>query len=144
MKPEYEAFKKTLIAEQRKRILNQEELSDRDILRGQCRLFSTTFQIKFPHLRLERGFYNYGGYNCEHIWCVDVDGTIVDPTVEQFLLTNGTYKVFDPKKDQILIGKCCNCGIEIYGLEEEGPRQICSEVCERDYTAYVEREARRF
>lgn len=130
-----------------KRCLNRTEIAHdpRTYMRGQCQLWAQAFAIKFKELRLVKGFYS----GVEHFWCVDLCGTIVDPSVGQFtgklsLETNSeNYREFDPLVDTIRLGTCPNCGDPIMGLESEG-RDYCDEDCQSAYAAYVTNSAASF
>lgn len=146
MKPEYEKYKKELIDKERKHYLNGNELTDKDILRNKCQQFSKAFVEKFPHLKTQAGFVclvlehhlTPETLGVEHIWCKDIDGTIVDPTSEQF--RDGTsalfYTEFDETKHEIRLGTCPNCGGSIFGLKNEA-RSFCDDDCQTDYENYM-------
>jgi hypothetical protein len=51
---------------------------------GWCQFAATKMAKQFPELRLARGWYGTPQRKSAHWWCVAVDGTIVDPTGEQF------------------------------------------------------------
>lgn len=127
--------------------------TERDICRNKCTWWAQTFMEKHPELILVKGF--FGIYNplnpCtevaiqEHVWFTTSDGTLIDPTRAQFgAIPDGgrdLYRVFNPEVDLILVGKCPNCGEENYGLEKDGPKDICSDECAADYERYIRREA---
>ncbi len=76
MKLEYEKYKQELIAKKRLTFGNfRDQVPTAIVVRAECRNFCDKFIKKFPYLTLQIGFY----HNAEHVWCVDVDGTIVDP-----------------------------------------------------------------
>lgn len=94
------------------------------LLKGQCRSWSIKLAEEFPELTTVRGFYD----DCEHVWCVTGTGEIVDATVGQFRVGVGDpakYRVFNPEVDEILLGRCMDCGEYIYGLESQGQQSIC-------------------
>ncbi len=66
-----------------------------------------------------------------HWWCIDGDGTIVDPTASQFP-SELDYTEADESTGGPT-GKCTNCG----GLCYEHRTPCCSDKCERDYAAYI-------
>lgn len=125
MKPEYQALKDELLEKELSRYAQpRETISIPYLLKGKCYGWTSIFVQKFPHLKQVCGFYGHG----EHFWCVDVDGTIVDPTIEQFHDGTGDpakYRVLDESVDRIFLGKCMNCGWEIYGLKSEGHQSVC-------------------
>lgn len=114
------------------------------LLKGLCGLWSKKFQEKYPELKIQRGFYS----GREHWWCVEPDGTIVDPTFLQFgqIPDSKKYKVLNPDTDEIQLGRCLNCGEYIYGLEKEGPQDLCKDVivdgeviqsCRKEFEHYL-------
>lgn len=148
-KPEYEAFRVELVAKARS-IYNptqRDTLPEYYIVKARCAEFSQAFAKQFPELRTERGWVKDHitiGQGTEHWWCVDPEGNIVDPSLNQFRMWRQpeklVYTVFNPEKDHIYIGRCHNCGDGIYGLEKDGPAYMClpeegedSSECERTY-----------
>lgn len=147
VKPEYAAFIVEII---------EEKIKDRcyahwktppkpsTVARAQCLQFSERLQKKFPHLKLEKGWYvttdGEDDYPTEHWWTVDVDGTIVDPSKIQFHDQNGRYSPYDDHEFKAMIGRCPNCGNDIY--EGEGSGGLCSDECESSYAAYIEHEVK--
>jgi hypothetical protein len=66
--------------------------------RGKCKEICEALIEKDPTLTLVRGHYLEPFWNTdeEHFWCVDKNGKIVDPTVEQFPSKGlGIYTPFD-------------------------------------------------
>lgn len=95
--------------------------------RGRCKEYAEEACAKDPSLRLVRGHYYcpFWGEQ-EHWWCEKKDGTVIDPTKDQFPSKGlGTYVEFD--------GWCVceNCGREI--REEDarfaGRYPCCSDEC---------------
>ncbi|QIG77689.1 hypothetical protein EVB64_102 [Rhizobium phage RHph_TM61] len=157
MKPEYEAYLRELIDEDKKRThyLGYDEKGPPDsaVLRAKCMEYTKKFIEKFPHLKRVSGFIANKDFifnpeedvspGTEHWWCVDVDGMIVDPTRGQFTRNvELKYIEFDEKIHQIQIGKCPNCGMEIYGLVSDAGKHggLCSEKCFDDYSEYMNGE----
>lgn len=138
MKPEYEEFKARLIKIQRSQISNRHELTDVDIVRKRCAYFCKCFIKWFPHLHLVAGHFNEF---TEHWWLVDTDGTIVDPTAEQFGNAIGEYEPITSGKYAFAVGKCPNCGEYMYSNEPDAYDGIHKE-CANDYMAYINRSAR--
>lgn len=136
-KPEYEAFRAELVAKARAQYhpVQRDTLPEYYIVKARCMEFSNAFVEKFPELRTERGWINSqereakGWSAGEHWWCVDPEGNIVDPSLNQFAFWREpeklVYKVFNPETDVIYIGRCHNCGDPIYGLEAQGPAYMC-------------------
>lgn len=149
MKPEYAAFLDVLIEEQRQyyHASDRASVTRSQVVRAKCQSFTKRFVERFPHLTRIAGFYGAPEdvwlndpdeqcYRTEHFWCVDVNGTIVDPTVEQFIRKDMAYTVLDPLKHKIQIGRCIECGEYIYGLRSEGNKCICSPECQKSAEIY--------
>ena len=98
---------------------------------GTCREATTAMVLAFPHLRRTVGMIVMkdapdGDIRpWPHWWCVDVDGTIVDPTRAQFPCAEIEYFPADPEKGTPT-GKCMNCGWLAYNKNP-----FCSEACEK-------------
>lgn len=77
--------------------------------RGKCKEFSERLVQEDPTLRLVRGhYYDYAWGEQPHWWCEHEDGTIVDPTRDQFPSRGaGLYVPFDGHLE------CSNCGKEM-------------------------------
>lgn len=135
-KPEYAAYGEELLDEMLARYQQpRESLNIPYLLKGQCMPWTDKFVAKFPELTKVLGFYD----GSEHAWCVTPDGVIVDPTIKQFYVTEGDptlYRVFNPEIDKIYLGKCMECGTEIYGLQARGRQEICSDECGDSLTNY--------
>lgn len=101
-------------------------------VRGKCHEATEKMVAAFPELRRTCGFVIAPWGEDQHWWCVAPDGSIVDPTVEQFHVVFG-YEEVDPSKPHrpIPTGKCMNCSGPTY---EE--RSICGPSCERELDAY--------
>jgi hypothetical protein len=146
MKLEYEEFLTELCEKKRRQYAPscQERLTRADLVRAECNQFTREFVMKFPHLTRVPGFYGrvIGDYHgTEHWWCVEPDGTIVDPTAAQFQ-PGHTYTPLDENKHTIKIGRCMNCGDDIFGLKAQGPKSICSKECEHALEDYYESDRR--
>lgn len=114
--------------------------------------YSATHDIakEFPELKLCRGWAHYKydlswqkGYECwdQHWWCEAPDGTIVDPTNEQWLDERGGvvtgYEKYDVKfHGPEPIGKCMGCGSIIYPEDYDGSTSFCSKDCEDSTRSY--------
>jgi len=99
---------------------------------GKCREAVEEMVAQFPELTLVRGHVDCPPpWNRRaHWWTKRADGTIVDPTVGQFvcgILRYEEYKEGDP----VRLGKCMNCGVEIWGPPGKTRASVCSEDCER-------------
>lgn len=87
----------------------------------------------FPELIICKGWLG----EQEHWWCKTKNGSIVDPTKHQqsFMGTFGKYREYKDG-DEIKVGKCMNCGDNIFGLQENGRRDICGSRCEQEFINY--------
>ena len=95
-------------------------------VRGMCASATDTMVKAFPELRQVRGHYD----GIAHWWCVAPDGSIVDPTAEQFL-PGGAYVEYhgpDP------LGKCMYCGDYVWQNIGAGG-SACSVECYNELAA---------
>lgn len=105
-----------------------------------CRVASTDLQKAFPHLLLKRGWAHLGFGKYQHWWCEDRDGTIYDPTSEQWGRPIIHYEEYDlalhgPEP----IGKCMNCGA--YCFKDSSPSQwACTEECQTELEVHYNGE----
>jgi hypothetical protein len=95
--------------------------------RGKCKEMCQELIAKDPTLTLVRGHYYDAHWGVQpHWWCIKPDGTIVDPTKDQFL-TKGTG-LYEPFSGNIL---CEECG-KIVPEEKAiiaGNYAVCSNRC---------------
>jgi hypothetical protein len=95
--------------------------------RGKCKEMSEALVASDPTLTLVRGFYICPIWGeQQHWWCKKPNGTVVDPTKDQFPSRGiGTYVEFTGKIN------CSNCGKEINEEEAdiEGRYAFCSYKC---------------
>jgi hypothetical protein len=104
-------------------------MTDYEKYRGKCKEFSEALCAEDPTLTLVRGHYlcPYWGEQ-QHWWCTQPDGTIVDPTKDQFPSKGaGEYVPFDGTV------YCEECGT---ALTEDtaiwmGRYPVCSDRCAR-------------
>lgn len=104
---------------------------------GACHETSTAMVKAFPELRQARGHYYCAFWGeREHWWCVDADGTVVDPTAAQFPSEgNGHYEELDPNAPEP-IGKCLECGAYTYRTSPSS--HACSDECEASTDDYLD------
>jgi hypothetical protein len=105
-----------------------DNLSDYIQFRGRCKELSEAACKADPTLRLVRGHYFCPIYNTDepHWWCVRADGTIEDPSKQQFPSNGfGIYTEFTG------IIACAECGNESPEAEcrIEGRYGFCSTAC---------------
>lgn len=104
--------------------------SQKGCVRGKCHQASQAMVAAFPELRLVAGlvYQELGWGGNQHWWCVAPDGSIVDPTADQFALI-GRYEALDPgsmaTKNRIPSGVCMWCGMPTYH-----GKSVCSDDCE--------------
>lgn len=95
--------------------------------RGKCKEYAEALCKEDPSLRLVRGHYMCPFWGPQpHWWCEKPDGTVVDPTVEQFPAPQvGEYVEFDG------VISCAECGKEMKEEEAhiEGNYAFCSGRC---------------
>lgn len=95
--------------------------------RGKCKEMSEALVKADPTLTLVRGFYHCPSWGeQQHWWTKAADGTINDPTKDQFPSRGrGEYVEFDG------IIKCSNCGKEMKEEEADidGRYAFCSDQC---------------
>lgn len=109
-------------------------------VRGKCAEATTEMVAAFPELRRAAGFAHVTWGRDQHWWCVAPDGTIVDPTKEQFefgvVLQYEELDLDDPEtRSRVPTGVCPNCGDECYNGDS-----LCSKKCEVSYLAYLNSE----
>lgn len=131
MKPEY----KTWIQE-----------NCQGVVAGFCRSRSEAMKKTFPELILCRGYYTSPIDGIRgHWWLKTPEGEIVDPTASQFMMDRqGSYEEYNPKDHGPLpIGKCMNCGSEVYESDNPPATCMCSEACAKSFDTYLQKEIRR-
>ncbi len=110
---------------------------------GRCASASAGMAMAFSALRVAKGWCYSDHGILEHCWCVAPDGSIVDPTAEQFTGISG-YEEWQPG-DEVQVGRCMNCGTRIYEAVEklEGVRKsICSEECAKAFAESLQPDVR--
>ena len=100
---------------------------------GACKDATAAMIVAFSELRRVNGHYfDHLWGEREHWWCVDVDGSIVDPTAKQFPSRgHGAYVELDPNA-QTPSGMCPECGGYVYNGET-----FCSDGHAAIYMAYL-------
>lgn len=95
--------------------------------RGKCKPMSEAAVAADPTLTLVRGYYHCAFWGEQpHWWCKRADGTIVDPTKDQFPSKGtGHYVEFDGNIE------CSNCGksMKEEDADIEGRYAFCSYEC---------------
>lgn len=101
------------------------------ILLGACHAATAEMKEAFPELTVVRGYVYCAWGKRGHLWLTTDDGTIVDPTAEQF---PGVFE-YEPwvPGSEVRIGTCMNCGDEIWesfqSLDDVVEKDICSAGC---------------
>jgi hypothetical protein len=102
------------------------------VVLGKCREAVARMRRAFPELAEVRGHVYCVWGKRGHFWAVAPDGAIVDPTRAQFPGPI-TYEPWE-SGDAVRVGKCMNCGEEIWAevsdLRSVPHREFCGEVCE--------------
>lgn len=107
-------------------------------VRGRCQGASERMVEAFPELRQVRGYAQLAdGWAPAHWWCETVDGTVIDPTASQFEGVVGYDEYNEAEHGPLPIGKCMNCGFEVWDNKHQG---LCSAECCAEFTAYMEAE----
>jgi len=95
--------------------------------RGKCKEYCEELCAKDPSLRLVRGWYDDILWGRQmHWWCVDANGVIIDPTVNQFPSQYGEYIEYNG------ILRCDQCNTEVseeYAIVLSGRYAACSLKC---------------
>jgi hypothetical protein len=113
---------------------------------GFCHSRSEAMKKAFPELILCRGYYSSPVDGSRgHWWLKTPEGEIVDPTVSQFVMgAAGVYEEYDLAiHGELPIGKCMNCGSEVFQSANPPSSCMCSEACAVSFDAYIQDEARR-
>ncbi len=110
---------------------------------GNCARAAQEMAETFPELKVVPGHVECDWGRRSHCWLATKDGSVVDPTVTQF----GVVFEYDAWKpgDEIRVGKCMNCGDEIWKAVDslDGPSQrscMCSDECARSFEAHLNGE----
>jgi len=100
---------------------------------GKCAEVTAAMVAAFPELTRVRGhYYCYGWGERTHWWLTAPDGSIVDPTKDQFPSKgNGEYVPL-PANAPEPTGKCPNCGELIYNGGD-----FCDDHCGHAYVAFI-------
>jgi hypothetical protein len=102
------------------------------VVAGFCHSASEAMKKAFPELILCRGYYmsDIDGSRA-HWWLKTPGGEIVDPTVHQFMAgREGSYEEYKLEDHGPLpIGKCMNCGDEVYASDNPPASSMCSQEC---------------
>jgi hypothetical protein len=107
--------------------------------RGRCKELSDKACVEDPTLKLIRGHYYCPIWNTEepHWWCEREDGTIHDPSSQQFPSNgNGTYIPFDGTV------ACAECGRKMQEEDAsfEGNYAFCSTLCKMRFVGLTPRD----
>lgn len=105
---------------------------------GLCDTAAKAMAEAFPALTVTKGHVDCPPpwFRRGHWWCVAPCGTIVDPTAAQFpqILK---YEEYTPG-DDVRLGRCMNCGDEIWGPDPDSVYSTC--VCGEECSKVLEKE----
>lgn len=101
---------------------------------GQCKEVTEQMAAAFPELRRVRGHYVCPSDGPQtHWWMVTPDGTVLDPTKEQF--ASKGQGAYEPHEGPEPTGTCLNCGGLVYG-----ETSFCNSNCTKEFASYIENE----
>lgn len=102
-------------------------------VRGKCAAATKAMAEVFPELRRTCGFVAAPWGDDQHWWCVAPDGTVVDPTAEQFPYVGGYEEVdlANPHR-RIPTGRCMHCAADVFYGDT-----FCSLECSQDTEEYL-------
>jgi hypothetical protein len=102
---------------------------------GRCKEVSEEMAKAFPELIVVRGYVQTLFGKRGHWWLKTEEGEIVDPTAKQF---PGIFS-YEEWKDgmEIRLGRCFNCGEEIWGQPEDRS-YFCNDECAKSAAKYLE------
>jgi hypothetical protein len=111
----------------------KEYLDRTPFLLGKCIDASKEMREVFPELREKKGYVQTLVWGeREHVWMVDEEGNIIDPTVGQFPHGALSYREWVPGA-LTRVGRCMECGEHIWrcvdSLDSE-KESACSPECE--------------
>lgn len=112
---------------------------------GNCEPAVLALLQAFPELKHVRGHVWTTWGKRAHNWAITSDGNIVDPTASQFEAIF-EYEPWKPG-DLVRVGKCMNCGDEIWRTTESLDKAIkqeciCSDICKNEFELYLQGEAK--
>lgn len=100
---------------------------------GKCAAVTLAMLVAFPELKRVRGhYYRYAWGERSHWWLVAPDGSIVDPTADQFPPKGRGEYVPWVDGDPEPTGICANCSGKVF----DGGT-VCSAACHSEYAAYL-------
>lgn len=108
---------------------------------GQCESATAAMAAAYPELRRVRGHVDTMWGRRAHWWLITPDGEIIDPTAGQFQGVACSYVPWTPD-EEVRLGKCMNCGAEIWGvvdtLDSQPRMSACDERCEAELAAWID------
>lgn len=115
----------------------QEYVERTPFLRGQCDIATREMVAKFPELKRVGGFVYPPWGREQHWWCLAPDGTILDPTREQYPgwcdLGYEAIDLSNPEEaKRVPTGRCMDCGGDVYEHAT-----FCNKTCEEKTRAYL-------
>jgi len=113
---------------------------------GFCHSRATDMQEAFPELVLCRGYYvSVLDGSRPHWWLKDAEGSVIDPTAAQFQMKDGgVYQEYEESiHGELPIGKCMNCGSEVFESENPPASCCCSPECGQALDGFYNSELKR-
>ncbi len=103
---------------------------------GRCREASAKMHEAFPELRIVKGHVYCQWGKRSHSWLQCDDGTVVDPTADQFGVILD-YEEWNPG-DEVRVGKCMECGENIWRevdtlSDPAHVERFCGTACENTF-----------
>lgn len=103
-------------------------------LLGRCHEASAEMRAAFPELQEKKGYVETLAWGeREHVWLVDEEGTILDPTEGQFPHGALAYREWVPGS-LTRVGRCMECGEHIWRCVDslDGEKvSVCGPECEK-------------
>lgn len=99
---------------------------------GRCAEAVEEMALAFPELEIKKGHVYTTWGKRGHWWLVTDDGSIVDPTAAQFPIIFEYEEYVEGA--EVRVGRCMNCGEDLWGQPEEQGKNICSSEC---YSAFA-------
>lgn len=99
-----------------------------------CKEVSTEMKQAFPELIIVRGLVSIveSSKTFQHQWLIAPDGTIIDPTANQWIRIIEYIPIDESDPRNIPTGRCMNCGEWCFGRYD-----TCSEKCETEVFKYL-------
>ena len=97
---------------------------------GNCKRACVEMIEAFPELVQVRGHVYCDWGKRSHWWLTSPDGAIQDPTASQYTALF-SYEVWTPDME-VRVGKCMDCGSELWGLVPDLDTEVRKSFCDQD------------